>query len=40
MVRLGFSDGTELELDDSSVATTSFHAIARALVGRSDPGGG
>jgi hypothetical protein len=32
-VRLGFSDGTELELDESASLTTSLHAAARALIG-------
>jgi hypothetical protein len=36
-VRLGFSDGTELELDESALLTTSLHAAARALIGTERP---
>jgi hypothetical protein len=32
-VRLGFTDGTELELDESALLTSSLHAAARALIG-------
>lgn len=37
-VRLGFSDGSEVELDESAVMTASLLAAARVLVGRADQG--